>query len=338
MRYLYSLIIPYHNPKIDDVKRTFDSLRNQGSEIDKVQIIAVDDNSDSLEYRNYISENYKELNVIFRSTVTNCHCPGNTRKEGMKHISGEYVFFCDQDDYFENDILSKVTEFIFSFPTKPYVISTIMWSYDQEKDEYVNEYAHKQTWLHGKWYNVDDFIYKYKIDFKENLKTHEDVYFNSCVIAELLNIHSTYSYLDINTYRWVNNPESLTRQERIDRGYLYENFQDYITSAAEPYWDKASKNEEFKNQIMMTLMHSYFYYEAASYYEGPKQYSDIAKMIENFIKAIVNEFNYTLDDIVNYLYSNPIKYKLVLDDCRQSSGLFIPKTSLRDFVYYLGKR
>ena len=322
------------------VTRLFNSLVQQGPEIYKTQIIAVDDNSPDTSYQNYISTNYKNLNVELMATDCTIHCPGNTRKEGMRHVEGEYVFFCDQDDYFEPEILSKVTKFINSFDYKPWVVSTIVSSYNQEDQVYESLLRHKRAWLHGKFYNVDDLIRPYNIDFKENLVTHEDIFFNSVVAAVLLENNREYSTLDIKTYRWVNNRESLTRQKRTDRGYFYENFMDYVSSAAEPFWSKAQKgnNNAFAHQVMMTLLHCYFYYEAASYYEGPQRYKDIAKIIEDLIKAIVTELGYSLDDIVNYLYMDPIIFEDVLEDCRLITGFFIPKTSLRDFIYHLGQR
>ena len=87
---------------------------------------------------------------------------------------------------------------------------------------------------------------------------------------------------------------------------------------------------------MMTMLHAYFYYESASYYEGPDNYKDIIQLIHQYIQNVIKDLQITLDDIVNFIYADPIKYKLVFEECVIYSGLFIPKTSFRDFVYKVG--
>lgn len=334
---IFSLIIPCHNPE-KTIIRLFDSIARQEVSNDDLEIIVVDDNSDSLDYREKLKT--YGFNLIFTETNTNTHCPGNTRRKGMEYVSGQWVFFADQDDFFEDSALLKVKDYILSNKENTmYVVSTIMRAYNPEADKCHHDFAHKQAWLHGKWYSVDNLIRPYNVNFKEDLVTHEDVYFNSLVISTMVKLESDWDYLDIYTYRWVDNPESITRRTTKDRGYLYEHFNDYIVSAGEPYWKGAKNTNDpfYMNQIMMTLLHAYFYYEAVSYYDGAKDYVDVAMSIKNLIYQMVNDLNYSLDFIVDYIYMDPYKYDAVMEDCRISSGKFIPKTSFRDFVYRLGK-
>lgn len=333
---LFSLIIPCHNPE-KTIFKLFDSLTRQNIPKDDLEIIVVDDNSSSLEYWNQLKRIYT-WDMRFVRTDTDIHCPGNTRLEGMKYVTGEWLFFCDQDDFFEDGALAKVKDYIRTHTDhKMYVISTIMRACDPVNYECHTELAHKQAWLHGKWYSMENLIIPYNINFKENLVTHEDVYFNSCVLNVLFMLETDWDYFDIYTYRWVDNPESLTRQPRNDRGYLFENFGDYITSASEPYWKNAKELGEpvFMNQLIMTLLHCYFYYEAVSYYEGPTNYRDIIIMIKNYIHDLQNDLNYSPKFIVDFVYADHRKYEKVRQDCMLTSGGFIPKTSFRDFVFKL---
>ena len=331
---LFSLIIPCHNPE-KTIGRLFDSLTRQSISKDELEIIVVDDNSDSLEYRNMLQA--YGFNLIFAETDTDFHCPGNTREAGMKYVNGEWLFFCDQDDFFENNALFKVREYIKSQGDKTmYVISTIMRSYNPDYDECYLTHVHKAAWLHGKWYSMDNLIKPYDIHFCKDLYSHEDVYFNDLVLSKLFKIGVDWEYLDIPTYRWCDNPESITRRKTNDRGYLYENFNDYLIAAAQPYWEDAKNVENigYRNQVIMTLLHAYFYYECASYLYGAKDYADVLKHINIFLHRMISELSMTPEYIVDFVYADAYKYDTVLNDCRIDVG-FIPKTSFRDFVFKL---
>ena len=343
---MFNLIIPYHNPSIKEVDRLFRSLTRQCISYKIFKVIVVDDNSDNKkEYQKYISDNFISIgmDVEFVSTSTTIHCPGNTRRAGMDYLDpdAEWLCFCDQDDYFEDGAFANVIDYIKKNDSKEtpiYVVSTIMVSYNQEKNESTKEFKHEQAWLHGKFYNIPKLIKKYNINFKKDLITHEDVYFNSLIIAKIFELGVDFNYFDIITYRWVENPESLTRKEYNDRGYFYENFNDYVCAASEPYWEgaKDKTNLVFVNQVMMTILHCYFYYEAASYYNGPYEYKDVLNCIVILLKKAQEELNYDLDFIVDFLYEDPVKFSLVLENCELCSGKFICKTSLRDFIYKAG--
>ena len=339
---MFSLVIPCYNPE-KTIFRLFDSLTKQCISNNELEIILVDDKSDSLEYRNKLSK--YGFNLIFTETGKDpeqiVHCPGNARREGLNHVSGKWVCFCDQDDYFEGCAFLKVKKFIEQNEKnrKIYTISTIMRSYNEETDECYEEYPNSHPWLHGKWYSMDNLIIPFNINFKKNLMTHEDLYFNSSVLAALCKLHADWDHLDAYTYRWVDTPDSMTRRINAGRGYLYENFHDYIVGSGEPFWEyaKETKNIMFINQIIMTLLHCYFYYEAAVYFNGPANYKDILEMIKNYLNDIMNDFDFSLKYIINFVYSDPFKYKIVLADCEAHTGQFIAISSFKDFVIKISK-
>lgn len=334
-RPLFSLVIPCYRPE-KTIFRLFDSLTRQGIPKDDLEIILPDDNSGDLNYREELKKTY-DFNLVFTETHVEKHCPGNTRQAGLNLASGEWVFFADQDDFFEDNALLNVKAYIVNNPDKKmYVISTIMRSYSPKYDECYLEHVHKGAWLHGKWYNMDNLIKEYNITFKRDLYSHEDVYFNDCALAALFTMGTDWEYLNIPTYRWCDNPESITRTKRDDRGYLYENFADYIEAASGPFWLGAEdvKNIVFRNQVLMTLLHCYFYYECASYLYGAKDYGDILDLIRNLVFRMINELQMTPEYIVDYVYSDAYKYDKVFNDCKIDVG-FIPKTSFRDFIFRL---
>lgn len=333
-RPFFSMIIPCYNTG-GRVERLFNSLTRQGISKDDIQIIVVDDNSTDKSYLDIVRT--YDFNTVITYTDTLIHCPGNTRREGMKFVEGEWLCFCDHDDYYEDEALYKVKKFIENLNHTAYIISTIMNGYNEERQEYGERFAHKQAWLHGKFYSMNNLIKPYNINFKKDLVTHEDIYFNSSCLSVLFSKQKDWDYLDVFTYRWVDDASSITRQQREDRGYLYENFNDYIVSASEPFWENALKTRDwvFVNQIMMTLLHAYFYYESVSFYAGPDNFTDVVEHIRNFILRIIKDFNITANDIIDFVYIDPNKYYKVLQDCEQYVNKFIPKTSFRDFVLRL---
>ncbi len=332
---LFSIIIPCHNSKTESIKNLMHSLTKQGIDKDDLQVIIVDDNSSDKSYLDICKTFEDELNVEYYHTDTDIHCPGNTRIEGMKHVKGGWLCFCDHDDYYEDNALKQIKIYTGNLDHTVYVISTIMHSVDPETHDYVDEFAHKSAWLHGKFFNYNKLIKPYNINFKKDLVTHEDIYFNSSVLNVLFQLNTDLDYLDINTYCWVNDEESITRTIRNDRGYLYENFEDYIICAAEPFMDMAIKTHriEYVNQIMMTLLHSYFYYEAAVFNEGQAEYSDVLEIIRKFVKNIQNNLGYSLSDIVGFIYADVVKYYVVKGDCEICVGKFISSKSFKDFIY-----
>ena len=333
----FSMVIACHNSS-KYIERLLTSLANQNLAREDLQVILVDDNStDNWQEiaRKYISK----LNIEFYSTNTSIHCPGNTRNEGMKHVKGEWLCFCDHDDLYENEALYKVKTYLEKSKEKD-VLCTMLRSWDEKTNKFTELYR-KQAWLHGKFYNVR-FLEENNIIFKPDLITHEDIYFNSCVLnALVLKGRPMWSFYDIPTYRWIDEPTSITRgytvQNKSIRGYLMDNFNDYIISATEPYWDSAmSGNVWCIHQILMCLLHCYFYYEESSYFHGPSNYKDVLEHIKSLLKNIRDNFNISNEMIINYIYQDPKLYDDVKADCEIHEGRFIVKTSFRDFIFKIG--
>ena len=327
----FSMIIPCHNSS-NTIIRLLDSLTRQGLEKEDLQVILCDDNSTD-DWQELAYPYKDKLDMVFVQTIEReMHCPSNTRRDAMPYAKGEWVCFADHDDFYEDDALSKVKQFIEETNEK-YCVCTILRSWNEETNVYT-PFVRKQAWLHGKFYNRKNLIQPFNINFKENLYTHEDIYFNSCVHSALYKLGIfDFTYYDIPTYRWVENPKSITRNYKGKRGYLHENFQDYLVSASEPFWDMACQGHKLSiHQVIMTLLHAYFYYEAVSHQFGEKDYRDNLLCIKNFIKRILSELGMTQNEIINYVYSDPNIYALVRNDCVICTGSFIEKTSFKDFV------
>lgn len=333
----FSLVIPCHNSSLT-ISKLLQSLERQDIAKEDLQVIVVDDNS--TDNFNAIVEGHRDrLNLhVVRTEEREMHCPGNTRFDGMKYVKGEWVFFCDHDDYFEDHVLEKVKDYIEKTGSK-YCVSTILRSYDEVNNKFTDMY-HQTAWLHGKFYNVENLLKPFDINFKENLYTHEDVYFNCKVVEAFFRLGIDFDYLDIYTYRWCENPKSLTRSPRpTELSYLEQNFKDYLYATSEPYWDVAKnypvrdQTNIYYNQIMMAVLHGYFYYQAGIYRLGIDKCSSVLEDLKTFIIRIFDEFKITAEDITRYIYSLPERYSRVKEDSMATSNDFVEVISLRDMLY-----
>lgn len=99
-----SIILPVHNAGVY-LKRCLDSLINQT--LQNIEIILVldcpTDGSDkiAIDYSN------KDLRIKFIKNRENLHI-GFSRNEGLKMATGEYVGFCDHDDYCELNMFEEM--------------------------------------------------------------------------------------------------------------------------------------------------------------------------------------------------------------------------------------
>lgn len=103
----YSIIIPHHNiPTL--LERCLKSIPERGD----LEIIIVDDNSDAdvVDFDNFPGLNRRNVTVVFDKDGGGA---GHARNIGLKYAVGDWLFFCDADDYLSeefNDVLDKYAD------------------------------------------------------------------------------------------------------------------------------------------------------------------------------------------------------------------------------------
>lgn len=100
-----SVIIPVYNVE-RYLKECLDSVVNQTFK--DFEVICVNDGStdSSLDILNDYSEKFKFIKVISQENGG----LGSARNTGMKHVTGDYIYFLDSDDYISQDCLEKLYE------------------------------------------------------------------------------------------------------------------------------------------------------------------------------------------------------------------------------------
>ena len=346
-RPLLSVIIPVWNSS-KYINRLLDSIVNQGWSKEDLEVIACDDQStDNVVEIIHIYDD--RLNIVYCSTSKDLtmHCPGNTRKEALSHVTGEWMTSIDNDDEFLPNAFDNVFKHIRSTNETMCVVSNILQvSEDGSQELKILSGERADTWTHAKYFNMDNLVKKYNVDYKENMASHEDLYFNSQVLCNLIGNGRDYNYLDIPTYKWYCRSDSLSHSYYFTENskkynYIEIYLKDFLFAGYKGNLDYANKYPEQKafyfNQIMMSILHGYFYSQAAYYRLGSQWYldevmTDNRRFMRMMVDDICNGLKITRNDIINYIYNLPERYVNVKVQCYDGSNMFVELESFKDFI------
>ena len=337
-----SIVIPCQNCS-KTIERLLNSILDNQLNKEDYEVIICDDKSTD----NFLDivKNYEDkMNIVYCTTTREVHCPGNTRQAALPYISGEWFTFIDNDDMFEPDAFKAVLQYI-EENNAQYTICTNFREYFYEEQRYGREITGEETdtWLHGKYFNKINTLDKFHCYFKDDLMSHEDVFFNSCNLAKLISEGLDYIYLPIFTYKWIYTPTSLSRSYFNKKNFYIDTYlRDFLIGSSYPFFTMYNtvKDEELKkfalNQIMMTILHGYFYYQASLWRLGTNNTLESSfSALKNLKRKIINELNFTDYDIINYIYSLPERYLNVKKRSFNGTCPFIEVQSFRDFILNL---
>lgn len=339
-----SIGIPCYNCE-KTIGRLLDSILDNKLNKEDYEVIICDDKSTD----NFLDiiKNYEDkMNIVYCTTTRDVHCPGNTRQAILPYIKGEWFTFIDNDDMFEPNAFNDAFYYIDKYNVE-YTLVTNFREYFYEEQKYGREMIgdNTDTWLHGKYYNKKHTLDEFHCYFKEDLMSHEDLFFNSSNLAKLIARDKDYVYVPVFTYKWVYNPESLSRSYFNKKDFYIDTYlNDFMTAASDPFfhmynqYKRIDKNKaDFAlNQIMMALLHGYFYYEASEWRLGTNNtLIDSYNGIKLLKRRIINELNLTDNDIINYIYSLPERYMSIKKKAFDGTCPFIETHSFKDFILNL---
>lgn len=104
---LVSIIIPIYNSE-KYISRCIESIINQSYK--NIEIVCIDDGSSDRSVK--IIEDYSTKDNRIKVYTQPNSGPSVTRNYGLNVASGEYITFCDSDDYLESNYIHKLVEYI----------------------------------------------------------------------------------------------------------------------------------------------------------------------------------------------------------------------------------
>ena len=196
--YWLSVIIPAYNCS-ETICRLLDSIVIQDD--DDIEVIICDDHSTD----NFMDKVYPymdKLNIKYCKTESrDIQCPSNTRLDGFKYATGEWVTFIDSDDMFNFNAFESVKSSILGNSNYPVLYGGVIIQDDEYDDRFnkMEESSDTFVYIHGKFFNRK-WLIENNISFKENLYMTEDLYFNNSVLFALIGNDTTYIQDDSITY------------------------------------------------------------------------------------------------------------------------------------------
>ncbi len=213
-----SIIIPFYNAD-DGIGRMLDSLLNQDLRSDEYEIIVIDDGS-PLEPNNLLKFSQEHPNIIYHRQENSG--PGGARNTGLELAKGQYVMFCDSDDYVAKMVIGKLWS-ISNENSLDMLFFNVPRVYDTKaKPTQKFDFEHIITFQTGKEYfgqpiknkittGVWQFIIKrelivsHKLQFPSNMIMNED----SCFFIDAILSAGKTGKIDADVYYYVQNPQSL---------------------------------------------------------------------------------------------------------------------------------
>lgn len=328
-----SVIVSCHNCK-PYIQRVLNSLVIQ--EFKDFEVIISDDNSTDGFME--LVKPYEQLLTIkyYKTKQHQYHCPGNTRRDGWEHATGQWITFMDHDDAFLPGAFGLLYKTYQEAETKYHFMYSPVAQVNQDGETI--KVLEAATWLHGNFYDRQ-WLIDNDINFKEDLFGNEDLYFNNLVYGVINGNKESYWSVNKALYQWFVVPESLSNRtpENTDCGYTEKYFNDYLTANTEPHLTLLQKFPDnfayYQENVFRALIYAYFYYERAIFtYKDQVVLNQMLEACKETFWRYKMEINGNVQELIDYAYKDPQAYI----DQRQSiydlSGKFIENHSFKEFL------
>lgn len=212
-----SVVIPYYNAD-NWIGRMLDSLLKQDLPQDEYEIVVVDDGSKNdltvlLDY----TRRYSNIKYIRQENAG----PGAARNTGIDHANGEYIFFCDSDDYVAEYVLGRLYDIAHDrgldmlFFNVPRVTENDVVTNPKNNFTSVDVYSSGQEYFAqpidkfismGVWQFIisKSFVDNHRLRFPSDMIMNED----ACFLIDAILVAKKTAKVDADVYYYVYNPMS----------------------------------------------------------------------------------------------------------------------------------
>ncbi len=300
---MISVIVPIYNSE-KTITRCVKSIQNQTYK--NIEIILVDDGSidNSLKMCKEFAKTDHRIKIIQKNNGG----VSSARNIGIESAEGEYIMFCDADDYVSPNWCS-ILEKTIKKNLNSWIVSNI---YIVDNKGIINSKCSNNDMIKLSYFDIfkmgisayscnkiyrRDIISKYVIRFREDCSFSEDVEFN---VKYCLTCNDIV-YIKEPLYYYVNNSESLTHK------YYPNTFEHHLFSYTIRL--KLISEEELKDYCDIWLYR--FYYMLENVFDKRNQMSFFAKM--NYNQKMINttEFKHCLNHAAGKTVN--VKERIVLN-------------------------
>lgn len=245
---MVDIIITQYSENENIIKNLLNSINNQiGVDFDDFNITIVNDCSDVILDKNFLAS-FCNLKISYIKNDKNTGV-GLARQKGIDVTKDKYVMFCDSDDTLYDDYaLENIINYL-----KNNDIDVLITNIAIELDNKIIIRKNKGVfpWMHGKIYKRE-FLNNNNLRFSDKVIHLDDSYFNNCMLG-VVN-QNKIKYLDVTTYLWKNNQDSITRRKR-QYSYTVEIFDEIYNTAnyIYEYLCQHKSNKRFSQYISTTF-------------------------------------------------------------------------------------
>ena len=293
---MLDIIIPQYMEDEHKIKDLLDSIENQKNiDFHDIHVTIINDASNVLLSNEFLMK-YEKLNILYLRNDKNLG-PGLTRQRGIDMTDEPFIMFFDADDrLIDLNVLSKILDYLKKY-NPDYLVTNIMVEvyFDNQKSLRLRKREETFPWMHGKAYKRF-YLKDHNLRFHPHVRHLEDSYFTSCLLGTLSpkEIH----YLDIVSYLWKMNEQSLTRK-KSKYNYMVDIFDDFMSCARYVY--------DYLTSIKSKMRFPYFIQSTLGIYtvlnSNLFDFDDLKDKREAYLK-----------DLHDYVIKKKNIYKLVTED------------------------
>jgi glycosyltransferase involved in cell wall biosynthesis len=314
-----SILINHYDEPEQTIKRLLQSIELQiGVDLCKdVEIIICSDGYDNILSKSFIKSFRYPIIYIAKEYSGVCL----TRNVLLDHASGDYIMYCDADDMFiRMDALSLLIK-------KCYInLDVIVTRFLEETSKGLIPRIQDRYFLHGKLFRRQ-FLKDNAIRFNEEFSFSGDPWF----INLAMQLANKSKYIDEALYLWKNNPESITRKNKL---HYYKNYDLHLKCdilLIEEYL-KRNRLDLAKYTASFLFITSYYDMTCAAWYELE---NEERKDIEQHFKQYYTKYRYLFDSFDESKIN-------ILANKRYLSDVFAGKPdrdiSFKDWINYILRR
>lgn len=213
-----SIIIPYYNSE-KWIARCLDSLLNQDIPKEEYEVLVVDDGSDhDVSILKSYADKYDNIRYLWQKNQRQ----GAARNHGIKESKGDYLFFCDSDDFVLQGRLGKLYETAVGNQLDVLFHCHSKVDFNGVIDDTHADFSNLKIWKNGydfisdKEYGLINtevwrFIVKREVIVENNLffPTNMLMYEDSLFYLELMKQARKIGFVDVMFYYYITNPQSV---------------------------------------------------------------------------------------------------------------------------------